>query len=731
MEQTNGESSYVVYGVLQKQHKYVDWIRVDCVPPVTENAAVGEGDQEDAVTVGGSIRENEEDYRKLDLRAFESLNNSILHDQDNNNSNSNDDGDGDGDDADETNEHAAQDDSNKNKNKNNSRRSGYCCSFHLGRPKLGKLPRSLRRLSSSMGLFPTVSPQTISYGIFDADWKPLRFSPRHTNYDVAILLYAAAEEQKRREEEKEFEDVDANADADADADDANDDYSDPASDGHWKRTRLKTQTGHGGGMFSASTSSSDANADAHDKPNVLQHVQTQIQEGKLPLVPVRRSAKKQSATKLSVKSFFRKESFQLAACVPLWNSPRTIVGFDLNSPSNSSNDNSNDNDNGNGNETTIASPKNAPGDLLYPFDRRNSNDNDNGNGNETTIASPKNRPRRSSLSVRSSKVATWFCLAGEDEDVDVDSAIVPKDSESHCHSERSSRKHQEDGSASMISKRDTTATGDKTNSGLSDSSEPEPEPAGYVALTIDDVPCRFDDRNLSRLADVLDLLDRYDARATFMVISSFLSPSHEPDMIRLLREGHELANHGVRDEAMDKMATSIEVFLEALDECNHKIEDLQRKAMNASDTNRDIDIDTNTDTNKQSPPETIGVRWFRAPHGRFTTTMEEGLARREMYNVMCSAYAACPVIEDGPWLAETLSQQIRNGSIALIHMPEKCGFREYCFEALELLLETLCNKKNFKVVTVGELEQIWKDQQNTTSMGVEMDAVTSGRPSEW
>jgi len=712
MEQTNDESSYVVYGVLQKQHKYVDWIRVDCVPPVTENAAVGEGDQEDAVTVGGSIRENEEDYRKLDLRAFESLNNSILHDQDNSNSNSNDDGDdgdgdGDADDADETNEHAAQDDSNKNKNKNNSRRSGYGYSFHLGRPKLGKLPKSLRRLSSSMGLFQTVSPQTISYGIFDADWKPLRFSPRHTNYDVAILLYAAAEEQKRREEEKEFEDVDANADADADADadDANDDHRDPASDGHWKRTRLKTQTGHGGGMFSASTSSSDANADAHDKPNVLQHVQTQIQEGKLPLVPVRRSAQKQSATKLSVKSFFRKESFQLAACVPLWNSPRTIVGFDLKSPSNSISSND------------------------------NSNDNSNSNSNETTIASPKNRPRRSSLSVRSSKVATWFCLAGEDkEDEDVDSAIVPNDSESHCHSERSSRKHQEeDGSASMISKRDTTATGDKANSGLSDSSEPEPEPAGYVALTIDDVPCRFDDRNLSRLADVLDLLDRYDARATFMVISSFLSPSHEPDMIRLLREGHELANHGVRDEAMDKMATSIEVFLEALDECNHKIEDLQRKAMNASDSNRDIDTDTNTntDTNKQSPPETIGVRWFRAPHGRFTTTMEEGLARREMYNVMCSAYAACPIIEDGPWLAETLSQQIRNGSIALIHMPEKCGFREYCFEALELLLEALCNKKNFKVVTVGELEQIWKDQQNTTSTGVEMDAVTSGRPSEW
>merc|ERR1712071_289921 len=156
-------------------------------------------------------------------------------------------------------------------------------------------------------------------------------------------------------------------------------------------------------------------------------------------------------------------------------------------------------------------------------------------------------------------------------------------------------------------------------------------------------------------------------------------------MIRLLVEGHELANHGVKDEAMDKMATSVDTFVEAIDECNTKITELQKKA--------------NTE---------VGVKWFRAPQAKYTKIMEEGLVQRDMHNVMCDAYAACPIVEDGPWIASALSKQIRNGSIALLHMPEKRGFREHCLEALEQLLEDL-QKRNFKVVTVGELDRIAKE----------------------
>ena len=52
-------------------------------------------------------------------------------------------------------------------------------------------------LSSSPSLekehFPiNVMPESVSYAVFDSKWDPIRFSPRHTNTDVAMLLHAAA-----------------------------------------------------------------------------------------------------------------------------------------------------------------------------------------------------------------------------------------------------------------------------------------------------------------------------------------------------------------------------------------------------------------------------------------------------------------------------------------------------------------------------------------------------------
>jgi hypothetical protein len=74
---------------------------------------------------------------------------------------------------------------------------------------------------------------------------------------------------------------------------------------------------------------------------------------------------------------------------------------------------------------------------------------------------------------------------------------------------------------------------------------------------------------------------------------------------------------------------------------------------------------------------------------------------------MCDVYAVDPIVEDGPWIAKSLAQQARDGSIILIHMPER-GFREYCLVALELLLENLCVQHGYNIVTVSELERIYK-----------------------
>ena len=208
--------------------------------------------------------------------------------------------------------------------------------------------------------------------------------------------------------------------------------------------------------------------------------------------------------------------------------------------------------------------------------------------------------------------------------------------------------------------------------------------SGYVALTIDDCPCRFDSTASSKLPQVLDLLKKHNSTATFMAIGQYISyPSHEKDLIRLLKEGHELANHGVRDEAMDVLAsTSLPDFVHDVDQCNQRIEDLQEMALG----------------------KRPGVKWFRAPHGKYTKEMEKGIEKRGLYNVMCDSYAVDPVVEQSSWISHSLLRQTSDGSIILMHMPE-AGFREYCLEALAELLDGL-SKRGMKVVTVSKLQSI-------------------------
>jgi peptidoglycan/xylan/chitin deacetylase (PgdA/CDA1 family) len=203
-----------------------------------------------------------------------------------------------------------------------------------------------------------------------------------------------------------------------------------------------------------------------------------------------------------------------------------------------------------------------------------------------------------------------------------------------------------------------------------------PHVRGHVALTIDDAPCRSS--SSSRVSQVVELLDRYGARATFMVIGSFI-PGHEDDMIDLLRRGHEIGNHGMMDERMDR--DTPDDFLQAVDECSNRIRTLQKQA---------------------GVPE--GVKWFRAPHGKYTTQMQRDLSKRNLQNVMCDTYGCCPIVQDSEYIGRSLARNAQDGSIVLLHMPEG-GFRDHCLSALTRLLEGL-HRRGLKVVTVSEMERL-------------------------
>jgi len=202
---------------------------------------------------------------------------------------------------------------------------------------------------------------------------------------------------------------------------------------------------------------------------------------------------------------------------------------------------------------------------------------------------------------------------------------------------------------------------------------------GHVALTLDDAPCRGEPA-ASEMRNVLDVLDRYDAKATFMTVGAF-AIGHEDDLVQVLKNGHELGNHGMHDRRYDQ--DSPENFGGAVDACTEKIMALQRAA---------------------GVPEE--VKWFRAPHGKYTKAMESTLEARSLTNVMCDTYASCPIIQDGVFIGEFLSKSAKDGSIILLHMPER-SFRTWCSVGLTELLEGL-KARGLKVVTLGELAELAK-----------------------
>eukprot|EP00439_Symbiodinium_sp_Y106_P001476 s209_g1.t1 len=207
--------------------------------------------------------------------------------------------------------------------------------------------------------------------------------------------------------------------------------------------------------------------------------------------------------------------------------------------------------------------------------------------------------------------------------------------------------------------------------------EKHPGVRGYVALTIDDAPCRLGPKN-SMLPEIRRLLKEHQAQATFMLLGKFVSGS-ENDLLDLLRDGHELGNHGLVDKSY--LASSAKEFEEMVDECSAHINDLQRRAGISS-----------------------AFPWFRPPHGQMSSGMAEIVKHKGLKVLMCDAYACCPVIQDGDFIGRFLARRAEHGSILLLHMPEH-GFREWCWLGLQTLLRQL-QARGLQVVTAGKLAEL-------------------------
>merc|ERR1712136_72263 len=194
-----------------------------------------------------------------------------------------------------------------------------------------------------------------------------------------------------------------------------------------------------------------------------------------------------------------------------------------------------------------------------------------------------------------------------------------------------------------------------------------PRVQGTVALTIDDGICRHD-MERSLLEEVRTALRERGATATFMVCSDHLR-GHEDAMRQMIEEGHEFGNHCPKDWGGYASLPS-EEFEKQLLEVQHTIEGIVG----------------------------AGVKWFRAPQGKYTASMRRSCQRLGLRHALGDCYCDDYAVPDSEWVAATLLRQVQSGSIIIIHMPER-GYREHMLRALVLLLDGLA-KRHFRVATL-------------------------------
>eukprot|EP00928_Gymnodinium_smaydae_P091444 TRINITY_DN75150_c0_g1_i1.p1 TRINITY_DN75150_c0_g1~~TRINITY_DN75150_c0_g1_i1.p1 ORF type:complete len:330 (+),score=56.96 TRINITY_DN75150_c0_g1_i1:50-991(+) len=205
---------------------------------------------------------------------------------------------------------------------------------------------------------------------------------------------------------------------------------------------------------------------------------------------------------------------------------------------------------------------------------------------------------------------------------------------------------------------------------------------GLVALTIDDGISRRGSQH-SMLADVLALLRSEAAHATFFLTTDYVRAG---DLERLVTDGHEVANHFQTDKSYSDLEAS------AL-----------RSALDASEG--------------ALAPYYGSPRWFRAPQARLSRAMAEVVRERNVTHVLGDCYADDWAIPDPEALAILYLRQIRAGSVAVMHMPER-GFREHTLETLRLVLAGL-RKRQLRAVTLRELDQAARRSSKVPRTGSE------------
>lgn len=185
-----------------------------------------------------------------------------------------------------------------------------------------------------------------------------------------------------------------------------------------------------------------------------------------------------------------------------------------------------------------------------------------------------------------------------------------------------------------------------------------------IALSLDDAPS-------SNTGEIMDVLKEYNAHATFFVIGSQV-PGREETLRALIREGHELANHGMHDEPASKLS---------MEELEKQVKEVKGKLVQAYEAEKKI----------------LPNNYYRPGSGFFNYKMRDMLGNRGFRIVLGSVYPHDPQIPYPKRNAKHILSMVHPGAIVICH-----DRREWTVPMLRMILPEL-KQQGYKIVTISDL----------------------------
>ena len=163
-----------------------------------------------------------------------------------------------------------------------------------------------------------------------------------------------------------------------------------------------------------------------------------------------------------------------------------------------------------------------------------------------------------------------------------------------------------------------------------------------VYLTIDDVV------NPDSFEEILDVFDKFNVKATFFVISSYVTESNKKLLTRSVKSGHRLANHGQRNK-MHALYSDIKL-LEEIEECDNLI--------------KQIYLENNIEIPKE--------KFFRPGCGITTKTIEKVCSMLDYKIVLGSVYPSDTKLPFPNILAWYIIFKTKPNDIIILHDRPHC-----------------------------------------------------------